>query len=144
MPLPRGWAEWVGLSSGMAFALTNVLTRRAHALPLPTKSLAVWLGVTLFSLLFMLPAGHALADFSRVGAAEWGLMGLIGLVLMLTTLLVQYGLTHTSAVRASIIFLFEIVVAAASAYWLVGEALGLREWVGGAMIIAATFCAPKS
>ena len=64
--------------------------------------------------------------------------------MMLTTLMVQYGLTHTLATRAVVIFLFELVVAAISAYLLAGEALGVREWVGGMMIVAASVFAPHN
>jgi len=34
-----------------------------------------------------------------------------------------------------VIMLFEVLVGALSAWWLAGETLGLREWLGGAMII---------
>jgi drug/metabolite transporter (DMT)-like permease len=34
--------------------------------------------------------------------------------------------------------MFELVVAAVSSYFLAGEAMTAREWMGGAMIIAAT------
>ncbi|HSF47471.1 MAG TPA: EamA family transporter, partial [Burkholderiales bacterium] len=48
-----------------------------------------------------------------------------------------YGLTHTPANQAIVIFLFELVVAAIAAYWLAGETLEPKEWAGGAMIVAA-------
>lgn len=143
-PMPQNTAEWIGLSSGMGFALTNVLARRATHLAVETKSVAVWVGVTVFSLVFLVPSESALTDLALADRKTWAVMVGVGVLLMVTTVLVLYGLTHTTAIRASIIFLFELVVAAASAYWLVGEALNLREWIGGAMIITATFCAPKN
>jgi drug/metabolite transporter (DMT)-like permease len=36
------------------------------------------------------------------------------------------------------LFLFELVVAAISSWRLAGEVMGVKEWAGGAMIIAAS------
>ncbi len=143
LPLPRNPAEWLGVSAGMTFALSNVLTRRFTHLTLPEKSLAVWSGATLLALLYLaLDAGQRPAIAALAGG-DWWLVAGLGALLMLTTLLVQYGLTHTLATRAAVIFLFELVVAAVAAYLLAGETLGAREWAGGAMIIAATLFAPR-
>jgi drug/metabolite transporter (DMT)-like permease len=141
-PLPRNPAEWMGLSSGFGFALTNVLTRRATHLSLEEKSLAVWIGVVVLALAF-LPLDRApLPEMLQINLQHWLMMLGIGVILMLTTLLVQYGITHTLVTRASVIFLFELVVAAISSYLLAGESLSAREWIGGAMIIAAAVFAP--
>lgn len=56
---------------------------------------------------------------------------------MVATLFVQYGVTKITATRASVLFLFELVVAAIAAYYLANEAMQLNEWMGGALIIAA-------
>lgn len=143
IPLPASTAEWLGLSAGMGFALTNVLTRRAAHLTLEEKSFAVWGGVALLALIFLPLQAAPLPEASVWNAQTAWLIVSIGLVLMLTTLLVQHGVTHMPAMRASVIFLFELVVAAVSSYFLAGEALGTREWVGGAMIVAATLFAPQ-
>ena len=63
---------------------------------------------------------------------------LLGVLLLVINLVVQYGLTHTAANQAIVIFLFELVVAALSSWLLAGETLGTRDWLGGAMIIAAS------
>jgi drug/metabolite transporter (DMT)-like permease len=39
--------------------------------------------------------------------------------------------------------LFELVVAAVAAYFLTDEALTMKEWVGGAMIISASLFSAK-
>jgi drug/metabolite transporter (DMT)-like permease len=141
-PLPRNNAEWLALSSGIAFAVTNVLTRRSTQLSLPQKSLAVWGGVTLLALLFLPFSGKVLPGLAEIQASYWLLMLLLGVALVATTLLVQYGVTHTLATRAAVIFLFELVVAAVFAYLVANESLSVREMIGGAMIVAATFFAP--
>jgi drug/metabolite transporter (DMT)-like permease len=73
----------------------------------------------------------------------WMLMLGLAIALAVTTLLVQYGVTHTLATRAAVIFLFELVVAAVFSYLVANEALSVREMIGGAMIVAATFFAPS-
>lgn len=135
-PAPRGTAEWLGLSAGLMFALTNVLTRRARELDIRLKSLAVWAGVSVLSLLPLLAAPAKLEV--APSPATWMLLLAVGAVLWLTTLTVQYGLTHTGANQAIVILLFELVIAAVSAYLLAGEVMSLQEWAGGAMIVAAS------
>lgn len=144
LPLPQDLAEWLGLSAGIGFALTNVLTRRAQHLSLQAKSIAVWGGVILMTLLVLpfMHSGDAVPAIPGVGVLL--MIAGIGLLLMVTTLLVQYGITHTPATRASVIFLFELVVAAVASWWLAGEAMSLREWVGGGLIVAAALFASRS
>lgn len=143
-PVPRNMAEWLALSSGIGFALTNVWTRRSAHLSLPEKSIAVWAGVTLLALLFLPFEQAPVPDLKELPIYYWMLMLGLAIILTATTLLVQYGITHTLATRAAVIFLFELVVAAIFSYFLVDEALSLREWIGGAMIVAATFFAPPN
>jgi len=40
LPLPQNIAEWIGLSAGMGFALSNVVSRRASHLSVQAKSIA--------------------------------------------------------------------------------------------------------
>lgn len=142
LPVPRELAEWLGLSSGIGFALTNVLTRRATNLSLEQKSFAVWIGVTVLALIFLLFESTPLPELARVGIEQWLCVAGLGVVLVIVTLLVQYGVSNTRATRFAVIFLFELVVAAITAWWLAGEAMSAREWVGGAMIVLATIFAP--
>lgn len=143
LPVPRNMAEWLGLSSGMGFALANVLTRRATSLSLEQKSFAVWIGVTGLGLVLLCFESAPLPELAQISGRHWLWVAGLGCILMLTTLMVQYGVTHTLATRAAVIFLFELVVAAIAAWLLANEMMTLREWVGGAMIIVATIFAPS-
>ena len=69
--------------------------------------------------------------------ADAGLLLLVAVVIFSVNVAVQHGLTNVSANRAIVIYLFELVVAALSAWLLAGEALTPKDWCGGAMIIAA-------
>jgi len=65
-------------------------------------------------------------------------MVLIALLLIAATIFVQYGVTLIKATRASVLFLFELVVAATAAYFLTDETMNIYEWTGGALIVAAS------
>jgi drug/metabolite transporter (DMT)-like permease len=136
-PWPGKTAEWVGLAAGFLFALSNVLARRSPELPIEAKSAAIFLGAVL--------VGAALLPFyggmplQRLAAGDATvLLAVTGVVLLVINLVVQHGLARTPANRAIVIFLFELVVAAASSWFLAGEVMGPQEWLGGAMIVAAS------
>lgn len=140
-PLPQNTAEWLALSSGMGFSLTNVITRRSAHLSLAAKSVLVWLGVTGVALLTLPFVAASFPPPTDLQANDWGLMLLIALMLMTATLLVQYGVTQITAVRASVLFLFELVVAAVASYYLAHEVMTWNEWLGGTLIVAAALIA---
>jgi drug/metabolite transporter (DMT)-like permease len=71
------------------------------------------------------------------------LLGLIGAVLLMVNLIVQYGLARVSANRAIVIMLAEVGIAALSSWLLADEAMGLREAMGGTMIVAASLFSAK-
>ncbi|GBG13128.1 uncharacterized protein NMK_0666 [Novimethylophilus kurashikiensis] len=141
-PLPQNWAEWIALSAGFGFASTNVMTRWAGHVSLQAKSFAVWIGVFVIAGVFML-VQHPHGALPSISSIHWGMMLLMGLALAATTWLVQLGVTNTPANKAAVIFMFELVVAAVSSYWLAGEELSPREWIGGLMIIGAALYSGK-
>ena len=144
LPLPNNDAEWMALSSGMGFAITNVITRKSSHLSLRSKSMAVWLGVMLMALLFMPFQALPPPMPGSISGMQWLIMGSIGLLLMTATLFVQYGITHIPVTRASVIFLFELVVAAIASYYLANETMTMREWLGGCLIVAAAIFAARA
>lgn len=138
LPLPAVTAEWLGLLAGIGFALANVLTRRLGDIPLGTRSLWVFGGVMAVSCWPALGGGAAQPVLEALTGLDWLVLWLTGLGLVVATLSVQYGLAHLHANQAVILLLTELVWAATSSWWLAGETLGPREWLGGAMIVAAT------
>jgi len=148
-PWPACTAEWVGMAAGFLFALSNVLVRQTAHLSIELKSLAVFFGVVLLGLLVLpfepRPAGaqDSLVVMSQLQGWHWAMLVLVGVILMVVNLIVQHGLTHTAANKAIVIFLFELVVAALSSWLLAGELMGVKEWLGGGMIIAASLFSGK-
>jgi drug/metabolite transporter (DMT)-like permease len=142
LPLPRNMPEWLALSSGIGFSLTNVITRKSSHLTLVAKSYAIWIGVMMVALLFVPIMQTNIPSPTVFTLTEWAVMSLIALLLIAATFFVQYGVAKIEATRASVLFLFELVVAAIASYYLAHETMELNEWLGGSLIvIAAIFAA---
>ncbi|MDH4234938.1 MAG: DMT family transporter [Gallionella sp.] len=143
LPLPNNLAEWIGLSAGMAFALSNVMSRRAAHLSVEAKSCSVLLGTVLLTVPLLWWQGGWSNQLLVIDAQAWLLLVLLGIVLCATSFAVQYALAHMPSNRAIILFLFELVVAAGSSYFLADEVMQLREWLGAALIITASLLSGK-
>ena len=142
LPLPQSKSDWLALSAGIGFAMTNVITRKADHLSLPAKSFAVWVGVIMVSLMMLPTMDTHLPAPQFFSMTQWLIMLLIALSIMAATLFVQYGVTKITATRASVLFLFELVVAAVAAHYLTNEVMTSSEWFGGSLILtAAVFAA---
>ncbi len=141
MPLPAGRADWLALSAGLAFAAANVCVRGLATVPLGAKAVLTWAGV---AGLAGLAAAWPGTDVPAADAAAWAgavALGLVGLTTM--TLAVQYGVERMPVHRSAVILLFELVAGAVSAAWLAHEGVALREWLGGALIVAAALVAAR-
>jgi len=144
LPLPHNPAEWLGLSAGMGFALSNVVSRRAGHLSVEVKSFSLWLGTVVLTLPFLLWQGGLPGQVATISAASWLLLALMGVVLCATSFAVQYGVTHLPANRAIVLFLSELVFAAISSSLLAHELLGVRDGLGALLIVAASLLSGRS
>ena len=143
LPLPNNLAEWIGLSAGMGFALSNVVSRRAAHLSVEAKSYSVWLGTALLTAPLLWWQGGLPDQLLAIDAQTWLILVLLGIVLCGTSYAVQYALAHLPANRAIILFLFELVVAAIASYFLADEAMQLRDWLGALLIVSASLLSGK-
>lgn len=141
-PWPKDASDWFAITSGMAFAISNVFVRKGQSVSLAAKLGYSWLGVVLMAAVLILALKQPVPELSLPlvgGAAATGILG----VLVMTTL-VQYGVTHLPVHRSAVILLFEIVAGAVSQQLLTDEMMTLREWGGGALIILAAYLATMS
>jgi drug/metabolite transporter (DMT)-like permease len=138
IPVPESVAEWCGLSAGLSFALMNVLVRKAAHHPIQVKAVAAFAGAVALTLA-MLPfePGGAVPGQGSVPLLLW-LVPTLGVVLLAANVAVQHGLGLLPANQAIVILLSELIVAAVSAYLLAGETMTWNQYVGGAMIVAAS------
>lgn len=140
-PWPQSTSDWLALSAGIGFSLTNVMTRFSTHLTLAAKGMLVWLGVFGLSLLVLFwqsgIAGMAFVTTSILTSQVAITLLIIALLLVSATLLVQYGVTKIPAIQASVLFMTELIVAAVAAYFLAHETMSVMEMIGGCCIIAA-------
>lgn len=141
-PWPQGKADWMALTSGFAFAVSIVITRKLHDISIETKVLSVWAGVTVLALgmiaFFSLPMPQpSLPIFA--GAVALGILGIL-----VMTLLVQYGVTHMPVHRSAVLALIELVAGAISQQLLTDEAVSIREWAGGVLIVVGAYLAARA
>ncbi|MDR3395609.1 MAG: DMT family transporter [Parasulfuritortus sp.] len=143
LPFPTCTAEWLGLSAGFTFALSNVLARRIKHVSTQRRSIWIFAGVILIALLPSISENNLPVQLAGMTVMNWGLVLLTGALLVLATFSVQYGLSHTPANRAIVILLTELVAAAFFSWYWAGEVMSGQEWLGGALIVAASLISGK-
>ncbi len=141
-PWPQGKADWMALTAGFAFALSNTVTRKLHDVSIEAKVLSVWSGVSIVALamiaMFSLPMPQpSLSIFT--GAVALGVFGIL-----LMTLLVQYGVTHMPVHRSAVLALIELVAGAISQQILTDEVVTVREWIGGGLIVIGAYLSARA
>jgi drug/metabolite transporter (DMT)-like permease len=139
---PLGAVDLLALSSGLAFALNNVAIRAARDLPEGVRSVAVFAGCAVLSVGFMVWADDGPPSFD--GRTALWLLALGLLWVLPGTLATYYGVARLEAGKAAILLLAELVVGVVSAVLVGGEQLGLKEAVGGALILAAAVLEARS
>lgn len=141
VPWPHDMADWLAVSSGCAFALSNVYVRRLQGVNVWLKSACSWAGVVLVAVFWIAFSHAALPQVSGtiyLGAIALGLCGFL-----LMTVTVQFGVMRMPVHRSAVILLFELVVGAISSLLLTDETVLVREWIGGGMIITAAWLAAR-
>ncbi|MGC2165792.1 MAG: DMT family transporter [Gallionella sp.] len=138
IPVPRNVSEWIGLSAGMSFALSNVVARRAEHLSVIAKSNSVLLGTILCTTPFLFWKGGLSEQIMAIPPQSWLILLLLGMVLCATSYAVQFGLAVLAANRVIILFLSELVFAGIASYFLADEAMDLRVWIGALLIVSAS------
>jgi len=142
IPELKSLSDIYALTAGMAFALGNVLIRKAQKMPAMIKAAAVWWGVVILALAWLVIGGVPVPQLdSNLTYLYAALLGIVGMVLM--TLAVQYGVTRMPVQRSAVILLFELIAGAISAQLLTNEVVLTQEWVGGVLILFAGYIASQ-
>ena len=141
MPWPRDTADWMAVSSGFAFALSNVFVRRMQSVSVLLKSTGSWAGVVVVAGGWLLAKNAAFPAVGSDVLLAAIALGLCGFLVMTFTVL--YGVTRMPVHRSAVILLFELVAGAASSLLLTDEVILPREWLGGLMIIMAAGLAAR-
>jgi len=142
LPWPSAPGDWLAVSSGFAFALSNVMTRQLQQVSVQIKTFTSWTGVMVIAMTMLLLSGTV--ALPEVNLSVWlaaAALGWFGIIIM--TLAVQYGVTHMPVHRSAVILLFELIAGALSSSLLTDEVVRPLEWLGGALIIAAAYWAAR-
>lgn len=140
-PWPQGRADILALSSGMAFALSNVMVRKANAVSLGLKTVVSWVGVVVLAAVMISLSDGEAPDWNAAALTVGILLGIFGMALM--SICLVYGVSRLPVHRSSVILLIEVLAGAVSAQWLAGESLDARELAGGSLILAAAWFAGR-
>jgi drug/metabolite transporter (DMT)-like permease len=141
IPWPRDSADWLAVSSGFAFALSNVFVRRTQHVSVLLKSTVSWSGVVAVAAVWIVLSHTGFPAVNGAVLLAAVALGLCGFLVM--TLTVLYGVTRMPVHRSAVILLFELVVGAVSSLLLTDEVVLYREWLGGIMIVTAAYMAAR-
>jgi len=142
VPWPHSAADWLALSAGFAFALSNVLVRKLDDISVATKAMCVWGGVVLVAVPLIALLGMGAPSITHATFTSAVALGLFGILSM--TVLVQYGVTHMPVHRSAVLALIELVAGAVSQQLLTDEVVSAREWAGGALILIGAWLSARA
>jgi drug/metabolite transporter (DMT)-like permease len=138
-PWPNGRADWLAVSSGFSFALSNVFVRKLQTVGVMLKSVSTWIAVVTIAAFWIVQRGDAFPDVGHGVVLAAVALGLCGFLVM--SLAVVYGVSRMPVHRSAVILLFELVVGAVSSLLLTDEVILVREWLGGGLIVLAAYVA---
>lgn len=136
LPLPRDLSDWLALAGGAMFAGSATVNRAAGETGETERTFAAFALAALFAGLLVLAAPGTVAVGELLPAIGIG-FAVAAFYLIPLTWLVMWGSSRLDPGRVALLLLFEVLAAAASAAILTDEPFGAREWIGGALIIAA-------
>ncbi|MDH1010934.1 DMT family transporter [Pseudomonas nicosulfuronedens] len=137
---PLTASDWLALSAGFAFALNNLATRAAEQVPLTSKAVVGFIGSAALGGFFCLLQGTPLPI---IETHQWLQLAGFGLFWLAAMGAAQYGFSHVEASRAAVLVVIELLVAVLTAAWFGERELGLREWLGGSLVLAAALIAAR-
>ena len=140
LPLPRGVGDWLGLVSGIFWAIASVGIRKRAEVGAVENTFAFLAGgmlVAAVAPMVLMPE----RVFTPIGAPIGDILPLLALVALVwfvaMILLLMWGAKRLDPGRVGILLMGEVLVGAASAAWLTDEPFGVRQVAGGGLIIAA-------
>jgi len=136
-PLPRSTADWLGLVSGLMFALSATFARRSEAVSGFDKTCVSYAAAAVFALLLVLVDSGPAPSGSEVASAMPLALGTSILVILPATLLVFWGAARLDPGRVAILLLLELIAAAVASAILTQEPFGWREAAGCTLILLA-------
>ena len=142
VPAPRGLGDWLGLVSGMIWAVATVCFRKRCDVD-PTQMAFYYLSGTLvmataIALVFMPLEAGTFGRLAAAALAAWPLIAFSGVVMFAGTMvLLIWATQRMDPGRVGVLLMIEVPVAVATAAWLTDEPFGWRQVIGGGLILSA-------
>jgi drug/metabolite transporter (DMT)-like permease len=136
LPLPGSLGDWLGLLSGIIFALSVTVARKAPEVSGLDRTFVSFACAALVAVPMALATGPGPSGDAMVHALP--LAAAVGLLWVLPgTWLLLWGAAHLDPGRVSILLMLEVIAASVSASLLTDEPFGWREAAGCALILSA-------
>ena len=142
VPTPRGLGDWLGLISGLIWAVATVCFRKRGDVD-PTQMAFYYLSGTLvmataIALVFMPLEAGTLGRLTEAALAAWPLIAFSGVVMFAGSMvLLIWATQRMDPGRVGVLLMIEVPVAVATAAWLTDEPFGWRQVIGGGLILSA-------
>ncbi len=139
-PVPRSAGDWMALCGGMVWALAALRLRQTTTTGAPEQALGFYFwGVLIGAGFFFLPleTQSAIPDFAALAGRTWGLLVLTAFFALAANLSLVWGARLLSPLRSSILLMMELISGTVAASILTDEPFGLREILGGGLIVSA-------
>jgi drug/metabolite transporter (DMT)-like permease len=141
LPIPRSIGDWMGLATGVIFALATALSRRHPGVGGLASAFVTFAtaGPLCAVIALVLLAGEVPAAATFAAALPW-VAGVALLLAIPSYALVIWAAGRIDPGRVSILLLIEVIAAAVTASLLLDEPFGLKETLGCGLIVAAGIC----
>ncbi len=138
VPSPRGLGEWMGLVSGIVFAIGATF---AHKVVGDYELEKVWLslafGALLSTVFALVNPVFSMPSADQVVAAAPFTFGVVAVILIPITWTMVWGAQRLDPGRISLLLMLEVVAASVTSTLLAGEPYGIEKVIGTAMILTA-------
>ncbi len=133
---PPSVADLAALIAGICYTAAGIANRKARYIPIASRTLSSFAGCAVLAVAGLAVSSPAIPELPVM---TWSLLAGFAFVWLLGAgLLTTYGVTHVEASRAAVFQIVELLVAVVSAVVIGGEMLTVGDYVGGALILAAT------
>ncbi len=133
---PPSVADLAALIAGICYTAAGIANRKARYIPIASRTLSSFAGCAVLAVAGLAVSSPAIPELPVM---TWSLLAGFAFVWLLGAgLLTTYGVTHVEASRAAVFQIVELLVAVVSAVVIGGAMLTVGDYVGGALILAAT------
>jgi drug/metabolite transporter (DMT)-like permease len=138
VPVPRGLGDWLGLASGLLWAVSTTGIRACGEGGAGESAFVFALGACLSAAVLapVLEPWPDMATGDLVPAVAWA-VGAGALWWGLSMAALMWAAARLEPARVGILLMAEVLIGTVSAAVLAGEALGTLELLGGALVLAA-------